>query len=134
MLSPIVPLAVGVAVLAYFVHRATTRRWAATSPEELRLIDRAAAGDEDAAKELTRLGQQEEEVLRTQASTDSRAAKRLLERKQTQLKALRWAEESLEAKAAAAGYSAEQTAEVRARITRSIEEATRDIEWAKSRV
>ena len=134
MLTLLLPLALGVGLLLYFLHRTTTNRLVPTSPEELALIDRAANGDESAAKELLRLGQQEEDGLRTRAATDPRAARQLLDRKQTHLKGLRWAEESLEAKAAAAGYSAEKTAEVRARIVRLIQETTRDIEWAKIRL
>ena len=52
--------------------------------------------------------------------------------KERQLKAVLRARDSLAEKAAAAGYSAERTAEVRARIEAELASITRDIERARS--
>jgi hypothetical protein len=101
------------------------------SDEEQRLLNRAAEGDEKAAAELVHRAQVDETALRALAATDAGAALQYRLQKESQLKAVLRARESLAEKAAAAGYSAERTAEVRARIEAELASITRDIERAR---
>ena len=114
-----------VIVLVLFRRRAKPRR---LSAEEQSLLNRAAEGDEKAAAELVRKAEADEAALRALAATDAGAALQYRLQKEGQLKALFRALDSLAEKAAAAGYSAERTAEVRARIEAEIGSITRDIE------
>lgn len=133
MSNALTVLGVGIAAVAGFLMLRRSRESLGSSLVERQLIDRAAEGDESAAQELVRRGQAEEEALKARAATDAGAARQFLERKQQQLQALEWAQGALEEKAALAGYSAERTAEVRARIEHSLRETARDIQWARER-
>lgn len=133
MSNALTVLGVGIAAVAGFLLLRRSRQSLGASLEERQLIDRAAAGDEGAAQELVRRGKAEEDALKGRAATDRGAARQFLEHKQQQLEALEWAREALEEKAALAGYSAEKTAEVRARIENSLREAASDIRWARER-
>ncbi len=133
MSNALTVLGVGIAAVAGFLLLRRSRESLGSSLEEGQLIDRAAEGDEGAAQELVRRGKAEEDALKARAATDRGAARQFLERKQQQLQALEWAKGALEEKAALAGYSAEKTAEVRARIENSLREAASDIRWARER-
>lgn len=122
------------AVMLLVMRRSGGRRPAmGPSREERALIDRAATGDGEAARELGRLAASEEAALRARAATDPHAAALYRDRKETQLKALQWAEESLDRRGTSAGYSAEQAAAVRARISGQLAEVSRDLDWIRER-
>jgi hypothetical protein len=133
MLNAYALILLGTAGLLYFLRLRGTGRFSDTSAEERNLIERAGAGDEEAARELGRRTEQEQAALRLKAASNPRIAGQYLAVKERELQALQWAESALDAKAAAAGYSAEKTAEVRARLEGMLREVERDIVWAKER-
>jgi vacuolar-type H+-ATPase subunit I/STV1 len=124
-------LALLVAVLAWATQRIRrAERHRRTDPAELALIERAAEGDEAAARELSQRADREAALLRLRAQTDRAAATHYRTQLQDQLRTL----DSLPARLANMDVPEEKRREVRERIDTQRTALARELTWVEERL
>jgi hypothetical protein len=124
-------LALLVAVLAWAAQRIRrAERSRRTDPVELALIERAAEGDEAAARELSQRAEREAALLRLRAQTERAAATDYRTQLQHQLRML----DALPARLASMDVPEKKRREVRERIATQRTALARELTWVEERL